>query len=70
MGHTKAYTKVVLNTSKEILGEQPPEAFIGKCVKIMVTEGQKWHISGYIIDANPKLIEAEKDYFEKLEKTK
>lgn len=35
---------------------------------IKVTEAQKWHISGYIIDANPKPIEVGADYFEKLEK--
>jgi len=41
---------------------------LGKCVKIMVTEAQKWHISGYIIDANPEIPEAPSNYFEKLEK--
>ena len=68
MGHTKSYTKVVLTPTKDIIGEQPAEALLGKCVKIMVTEAQKWHITGYIIDANPVLPEAPVDYFEKLEK--
>jgi len=68
MGHTKSYTKVVLTPTKEIIGDQPAEALLGKCVKIMVTEAQKWHVSGYIIDANPVLPEAPVDYFEKLEK--
>ena len=68
MGHTKSYAKVVLAPTKEIIGEQPAEALLGKCVKIMVTEAQKWHISGYIIDANPEIPEAPANYFEKLEK--
>jgi len=68
MGHTKSYTKVVLEPTKEVIGNQPAEALLGKCVKIMVTETQKWHITGYIIDANPTLEEAPADYFEKLEK--
>lgn len=38
MGHTKSYTKVVLPSTKEVLGDQPPEALIAKCVKVMVTE--------------------------------
>jgi len=32
-----------------------------------VTEAQKWHISGYIIDASPEPEKAPVDYFEKLE---
>mmetsp|Transcript_16746 Transcript_16746/g.28448 ORF Transcript_16746/g.28448 Transcript_16746/m.28448 type:complete len:250 (+) Transcript_16746:507-1256(+) len=39
MGHTKAYTKVVLNQNPESLGtDQPASALFGKCVKIQVTE--------------------------------
>lgn len=68
MGHTKAYTKVVLSQEIEIIGDQPAETLIGKCVKIKVTETHKWHISGYIIDAFPKLPEVPADYFERLEK--
>ena len=68
VGHTKTYTKVVLEQSEEVLGtDQPAKALVGKCVKILVTETHKWHISGKIIDANPKPIEVEDDYFEKLE---
>ena len=37
-------------------------------MKIKVTETTKWHISGYIIDANPELPEAPGDYFEKVQK--
>lgn len=67
MGHTKTYTKVVLDQSN--LGtDQPASALIGKCVKIQVTETHKWHISGKIIDASPKPIEVPVDYFEKLDK--
>lgn len=68
MGHTKAYTKVVLNQTEEVLGaDQPAKALIGKCVKIMITETHKWHIAGVIIDASPKPVEAPEDYFEKLD---
>jgi len=53
MGHTKSYTKVVINQDSESLSGQPAESLIGKCVKIHVTETQKWHITGYILDASP-----------------
>jgi hypothetical protein len=33
-----------------------------------VTETHKWHISGHVIDAAPKPIEVEADYFEKLDR--
>ena len=36
-------------------------------MKIKVTEAHKWHVSGYIIDANPAPEKAPVDYFEKLE---
>ena len=67
MGHTKTYTKVVLEQSEEALAGQPAEALIGKCVKVFITEGQKWHISGKIIDASPEPERAPVDYFERLE---
>ena len=38
MGHTKTYTKVVLNPTAEILADQPPDSLIGRCVLIKVTE--------------------------------
>ena len=66
-GHTKTYTKVVLEQRKEVLGDQPAEALIGKCVKVLITGAQKWHISGKIIDASPTPERAPVDYFEKLE---
>lgn len=69
MGHTKQYTKVVLTQSADILGtDQPAKALVGKCVKIKVTGTHKWHITGYIIDANPKPIEVSEDYFEVLDR--
>ena len=34
----------------------------------MVTETQKWHVTGHIIDASPLIQEASKEYFEILEK--
>ena len=36
-GHTKTYTKVVLEQNEASLGGQPAEALIGKCVKVLVT---------------------------------
>jgi hypothetical protein len=47
---------------------QPVESLIGKCVKIKVKETHKWHISGYIIDAVPKLEDFPLDYFKRLDK--
>ena len=66
-GHTKTYTKVVLEQRTDILGDQPAEALIGKCVKVFITGAQKWHISGKIIDASPAPDRAPTNYFEKLE---
>ena len=56
MGHTKSYSKVVLSQDDETLkiDMQQVKALFGKCVKIKVTETHKWHISGHIIDVNPK----------------
>ena len=69
MGHTKTYTKVVLNQDPKVLGtEQPAQALIGKCVKIKVTETHKWHISGHVIDASPAPVTVATDYFEKLDR--
>ena len=68
MGHTKSYTKVVINQDAECLAGQPAESLIGKCVKIQVTETHKWHVTGYIVDAAPQVPEAPADYFERLEK--
>ena len=66
-GHTKTYTKVVLNQTEEDLGtDQPAKAFVGKCVKVQVTSTHKWHIAGKIIDASPSPIEVGEDFFEKL----
>eukprot|EP00347_Sterkiella_histriomuscorum_P012403 403368709 len=70
MGHTKSYTKVVINQDADSLANQPAASLIGKCVKIHVTETHKWHISGYILDASPELPEVPVDYFERLEKQK
>lgn len=67
MAHTKTYTKVVLDQNEEVLGSnQPAEALIGKCIKIKVTEAQKWHISGYVIDLNPAPEKVSANYFEEL----
>ena len=66
-GHTKSYTKVVLDQYGDALAGQPAEALIGKCVKVLVTGAQKWHITGQIIDVSPTPERAPVDYFEKLE---
>ena len=55
LGHTKSYTKVVLDQNAESLSGQPAAALVGRVVKIKVTETHKWHISGHIIDANPTI---------------
>jgi threonylcarbamoyladenosine tRNA methylthiotransferase CDKAL1 len=71
MGHTKSYTKVVLLTDKETLGtDQPPEALIGKCVKIKVTDTHKWHVAGHVIDLAPEPIKVSADYFVKLDEAR
>jgi len=57
MGHTKAYTKVVLDSDKATVQGQPSDVLIGKCIKIKVTEACKWHITGYIINAHLSLEE-------------
>ena len=59
---------MVLEQTKEVLGDQPAEALIGKCVKVKIVSAQKWHISGVIVDANPAPEQAPQDYFEKVEK--
>mmetsp|Transcript_26433 Transcript_26433/g.19818 ORF Transcript_26433/g.19818 Transcript_26433/m.19818 type:complete len:118 (+) Transcript_26433:335-688(+) len=52
MGHTKSYTKVVLDSASCSILEHSPEALIGRCIKIKVVEACKWHITGDIIDAS------------------
>jgi threonylcarbamoyladenosine tRNA methylthiotransferase CDKAL1 len=68
LGHTKSYTKVVLDQNAESLSGQPAAALIGRVVKVKVTETQKWHITGHIIDANPEVphVKAE-EYFAQCE---
>ena len=66
-GHTKTYTKVVLEQTAAALADQPAEVLIGKCVKVKVTSAHKWHISGYITDPNPKPERAPVDYFDQIE---
>ena len=66
-GHTKTYTKVVIEQDKMSLGGQPAEALIGKCVKVLVHKATKWHIEGKVIDASPEPERAPRDYFERLE---
>ena len=58
---------MVLEQTPEALADQPAEALIGRCVKVFITEAQKWHISGKIIDASPEPERAPIDYFERLE---
>lgn len=71
IGHTKTYTKVLLEQVDKVLGtDQPAAALIGKCVKVKITGTHKWHISGHIIDASPKPVEVGEDYFEKLDKAR
>jgi hypothetical protein len=67
VGHTKTYTKVVLPQTQDCIGDQPAEALVGKCVKVKITESQKWHISGYITDFAPKPEKVPANYFEELE---
>ena len=55
LGHTKSYTKVVINQDEASLGGQPAEALLGRVIEVKVTETHKWHISGHIINANPKV---------------
>ena len=55
LGHTKSYTKVVINQDEASLGGQPAEALLGRVIEVKVTETHKWHISGHITNANPKV---------------
>lgn len=50
------------------MGVTDAKTLVGKCVKIKVTETQKWHITGYITELEPELPTVPKDYFERLEK--
>jgi hypothetical protein len=71
LGHTKSYTKVVLDQNAESLSGQPAAALIGRVVKIKVTETHKWHISGHIIDANPNIPHVEAStYFAECERVR
>jgi hypothetical protein len=69
MGHTKNYTKVVLDQTEEVFGTSDinAAALIGKCVMIKVTESQKWHITGHITNLNPGFEKSDPNYFVKLE---
>lgn len=60
LGHTKGYTKVVLDQveASEVTG-QPASALVGKVLLIKVTETHKWHVSGHILDASPKIPHAD-----------
>lgn len=55
LGHTKSYTKVVLNQDEASLAGQPAAALLGKVVEVKITETHKWHISGYITNATPHI---------------
>lgn len=70
MGHTKTYTKVVLDQTSDVFGEVDPKSLIGKCVKVKITEAQKWHVAGYITDFKPEPERVPVDYFERLEATR
>ena len=60
MGHTK----VVIPIDRETLGtDQPPAALVGKCVLIKITTTHKWHVSGVVIDLQPKPITVGDDFF-------
>ena len=58
----------MLEQNEACLAGQPAEALIGKCVKVLIKQAQKWHISGKIVDASPKPEKVPADYFEQLEK--
>ena len=47
IGHTKAYTKVILKREEKVVGKQ---------VIVKVTETFKWHVVGEIIDYSPKIV--------------
>ena len=71
MGHTKSYTKVVIDQTPDSLGtDQPAEALIGKCVRVKILSSHKWHLSGKIIDAAPKPEKVPADYFESLDRAR
>jgi len=38
------------------------DSLLGKCIKVKITETFKWHITGNIIEREPKMPEV-KDYF-------
>lgn len=64
MGHTKTYTKVVMSPTQYKSEINDPKLLIGKCVIVKITSIQKWHITGDIINYNPKLEEVRSDHFE------
>ena len=55
LGHTKSYTKVVLNQDDATLAGQPAAALLGKVIEVKITETHKWHISGFITNVAPKV---------------
>lgn len=72
IGHTKNYTKVVLEQTEEVFGskEVKGEALIGRCVVVQITEATKWHVTGYVTDLSPPYERVAADYFERLETTR
>lgn len=72
LGHTKAYTKVVLDQDEEgMVAGQPAGALVGRVVEVRVTETHKWHVSGEITNAMPKVPHVEASvYFEEKAKAR
>ena len=68
MGHTKSYTKVVLEQTEAVLGtDQPALALVGKCIKVKITGTHKWHVSGVVVDLNPAPVKVSPYYFFELD---
>lgn len=38
-----------------MLAGQPAAALIGQVVEVKVTETHKWHVTGHIVNASPKI---------------
>jgi len=68
LGHTKSYTKVVIDQDT-LPEDQPAAALLGKVIEIRVTETHKWHITGTVTNLNPVIphIKDNLRYFEECE---
>ena len=55
VGHTKCYTKVTVPFD---------ESLMGTCVRMQITECQKWHVEGDILERNIQNAKPAKSYFD------